>query len=44
MRNGRDGQAVSFSQLAQLIERVGNVGKIDDFAIKPMRAAFVPFD
>ncbi len=34
IRDGRDGRGVSFSQLAQLIESVGHVGKIDDFTIK----------
>ena len=36
IRDGRDGRGVSFSQLAQLIESVGHVGKIDDFTIKPI--------
>jgi len=34
---GCDGHGVSFSQLAQLIESIGHVGKIDDFTIKPLR-------
>ncbi|PMD12283.1 hypothetical protein NA56DRAFT_500197 [Hyaloscypha hepaticicola] len=36
VRDGCDGRGVSFSQLAQLIESVGHVGKIDDFTIKPI--------
>jgi hypothetical protein len=35
VREGCDGQGVSFSQLAQLIESIGHVGKIDNFTIKP---------
>lgn len=34
--NGRDGRGISFSQVAQLIESVGHVGRIDDFTIKPI--------
>jgi len=37
VREGCDGHGVSFSQLAQLIENIGHVGKIDDFTIKPLR-------
>jgi hypothetical protein len=37
VREGCDGQGVSFSQLAQLIESIGHVGEIDDFAIKPLQ-------
>lgn len=36
IRDSRDGRGVSFSQLAQLIESVSHIGKIDDFTIKPM--------
>ncbi|KAH7317308.1 hypothetical protein BKA65DRAFT_557512 [Rhexocercosporidium sp. MPI-PUGE-AT-0058] len=36
IRESRDGRGVSFSQLAQLIESIGHVGKIDDFTIKPI--------
>ena len=36
IRDGRDRRGVSFSQLAQLIESVGHMGKIDDFTIKPI--------
>jgi hypothetical protein len=36
VRDGRNGRGVSFSQLAQLIESVGHVGRIDDFTIKPI--------
>jgi hypothetical protein len=36
VRDGRDGRGISFSQLAQLIESVGHVGRIDDFTIKPI--------
>jgi hypothetical protein len=32
-----DKQGVSFSQLAQLIESIGHIGKIDDFTIKPLQ-------
>jgi hypothetical protein len=31
-----DGQGVSFNQLAQLVENIGHIGKIDDFSIKPL--------
>jgi len=34
---GCDGRGVSFSQVAQLIESIGHVGKIDDFTIKPLQ-------
>jgi len=34
IRQGYDGQGVSFSQVAQLIESIGHIGKIDDFTIK----------
>jgi hypothetical protein len=34
---GCDGQGASFSQLGQLIESVGHIGKIDDFTIKPLQ-------
>jgi hypothetical protein len=37
VQEGCDGQGVSFSQLAQLIESIGHVGKIDDFTIKPLQ-------
>jgi hypothetical protein len=36
VRDGRDERGVSFSQLAQLIESVGYVKKIDNFTIKPI--------
>jgi hypothetical protein len=36
IREGCDGRGVSFSQVAQLIARIGHVGKIDDFTIKPI--------
>jgi hypothetical protein len=36
VQDGRNGRGFSFSQLAQLIESVGHVGKIDDFTIKPI--------
>ncbi|KAI9866126.1 MAG: hypothetical protein M1813_001687 [Trichoglossum hirsutum] len=36
IRDGCDGRGVSFGQLAQLIESIGHVGKIDDFTIKPI--------
>jgi hypothetical protein len=36
IRDNCDGQGVSFSQLTQLIESIGHVGKIDDFTIKPI--------
>ena len=34
IRDGCDGQGVSFSQLARLIESIGLVGTIHDFMIK----------
>ncbi|KAG0644942.1 hypothetical protein D0Z07_9333 [Hyphodiscus hymeniophilus] len=34
VRDGRDGRGICFSQLAQLIESVGHVGRINDFTIK----------
>ncbi|KAI9782622.1 MAG: hypothetical protein M1839_004868 [Geoglossum umbratile] len=34
--DGCNGRGVSFGQLAQLIESIGYVGKIDDFTIKPI--------
>ncbi len=34
VRDSRDGRGISFSQLAQLIESVGYVGRINDFTIK----------
>jgi hypothetical protein len=37
IREGYDGRGVSFSQVAQLIESIGHVGKIDDFTIKPLQ-------
>jgi hypothetical protein len=37
VRDGHEGQGVSFSQLAQLIEGIGYVGKLDDFTIKPLQ-------
>jgi hypothetical protein len=37
IREGCDGRGVSFSQVAQLIESIGHVGKIDDFTIKPLQ-------
>ena len=37
VREGCGGQGVSFSQLAQLIESIGHVRKIDDFTIKPLQ-------
>jgi hypothetical protein len=37
VREGCNGQGVSFSQLTQLIESIGHVGKIDDFAIQPLQ-------
>jgi hypothetical protein len=36
IRQGYNGRGVSFSQVVQLIESIGYVGKIDDFAIKPI--------
>ncbi|KAI9770863.1 MAG: hypothetical protein M1839_003026 [Geoglossum umbratile] len=36
IRDGCGGRGVSFGQLAQLIESIGHVGKIDDFTIKPI--------
>ncbi|KAI9769831.1 MAG: hypothetical protein M1840_003825 [Geoglossum simile] len=36
IRDGCDRRGVSFGQLAQLIESIGYVGKIDDFTIKPI--------
>ncbi|KAG9238930.1 hypothetical protein BJ875DRAFT_436917 [Amylocarpus encephaloides] len=36
VRDCCDGPGVSFNQVAQLIESIGYVGKIDDFTIKPM--------
>lgn len=36
VRDSRDGRGISFSQLAQLIESVGHVGRINDFTIKPI--------
>ncbi|KAI9779869.1 MAG: hypothetical protein M1839_007182 [Geoglossum umbratile] len=36
IRDGCDGRGVSFGQLAQLIESISHVGKIDDFTIKPI--------
>jgi hypothetical protein len=37
VREGCDGQGVSFSQLTQLIESISHVRKIDDFTIKPLQ-------
>ncbi|KAI9775082.1 MAG: hypothetical protein M1839_001474 [Geoglossum umbratile] len=36
IQDGCDRRGVSFGQLAQLIESIGHVGKIDDFTIKPI--------
>jgi hypothetical protein len=36
IRDGCDRRGVSFGQLAQLIESISHVGKIDDFTIKPI--------
>ena len=36
VRDSRDGRGISFSQLAQLIESVSHVGRINDFTIKPI--------
>jgi len=36
IQDGCDERGVSFSQLARLIASIGHVGKIDDFAIKPI--------
>jgi hypothetical protein len=36
VQDGRDGRGISFSQLTQLIESIGHVGRIDDFTIKPI--------
>ncbi|KAH6694352.1 hypothetical protein BKA61DRAFT_711903 [Leptodontidium sp. MPI-SDFR-AT-0119] len=36
IRDGCDGRGVSLAQLARLIANTGHVGKIDDFAIKPI--------
>lgn len=36
IREGYNGRGVSFSQVAQLIESIGHIGKIDDFTIKPL--------
>ncbi|KIM92946.1 hypothetical protein OIDMADRAFT_36189 [Oidiodendron maius Zn] len=35
--DGRDGRGVSFSQLGQLIESIGYIGKLDDITIKPLQ-------
>jgi hypothetical protein len=37
VREGCDGRGISFSQLTQLIESIGHVGKINDFTIKPLQ-------
>lgn len=37
IRDGRGGNGVSFTQLAQLIRGVGYVGELDDFTIKPLQ-------
>jgi hypothetical protein len=37
IREGCDRRGVSFSQVAQLIESIGHIGKIDDFTIKPLQ-------
>jgi hypothetical protein len=37
IREGYDGRGVSFSQVTQLIENIGHVGKIEDFTIKPSK-------
>lgn len=37
VRDGRSGRRVSFSQLAQLIESIGYVGKVDDLTINALR-------
>ncbi|KAI9770343.1 MAG: hypothetical protein M1839_003220 [Geoglossum umbratile] len=36
VQDGCDGRGVSFTQLAQLIENIGHIEKIDDFLIKPL--------
>ncbi|KAH8586159.1 hypothetical protein B0O99DRAFT_645286 [Bisporella sp. PMI_857] len=37
IRDGCDGQGVSFSQVTRLIEGIGHIRKIDDFTIKPIK-------
>jgi hypothetical protein len=37
IRDGCDGNGVSFTQLAQLIKGIGYVGELDDFTIKPLQ-------
>jgi hypothetical protein len=37
VRDGREGQGVSFGQLAQLIQGIGYVRELDDFTIKPLQ-------
>jgi hypothetical protein len=41
IREGYDGRGVSFSQVAQLIESIGHVGKIDDFTTKLLQHSFL---
>jgi hypothetical protein len=36
IRDGYDGQGVSLGQVVRFITSTGHVGKIDDFAIKPV--------
>ena len=37
VRDGRNGRGVSFSQLGQLIESIGYIGKLGDVTIKPLQ-------
>jgi hypothetical protein len=37
VQDDHDGRGISFSQLTQLIESIGHVGRINDFTIKPIK-------